>query len=119
LSSQGNGLALLAGAGAAALMLAIVAWAMLKYSRRLPIAQFFNWSAILIAILAVVLTGKGVAAIQEAGLIGVTPVPAAPSLPILGIAPTEEALGAQLGVLLVLILGFSRNRRRSAPVPAE
>ncbi|HEX9933373.1 MAG TPA: FTR1 family protein [Allosphingosinicella sp.] len=114
LSSQGNGLALLAGAAAAAVMLALVAWAMLKYSRRLPIAQFFNWSAILIAVLAVVLTGKGVAAIQEAGLIGVTPVPAAPSLPILGIAPTAEALGAQVAVLLILILGFGRNRRRPA-----
>ena len=117
LSSQGNGAALLAGAAAAALMLVVVAWAMLKYSRRMPITQFFNWSAILIAVLAVVLAGKGVAAIQEAGLIGITPVPAAPSIPILGIAPTAEALGAQLAVLLVLILGFGRNRRRAA-VPA-
>ena len=117
LSAQGNGAALAAGAGAAALMLALVAWAMLKYSRRLPIAQFFSWSALLIAVLAVVLTGKGVAAIQEAGLIGITPVAAAPSIPVLGIAPTAEALGAQLLVLLILILGFGRNRRRGA-VPA-
>ena len=117
LSAQGNGLALFLGGAAAAAMLAVVAWAMLKYSKRLPIAQFFNWSAILIAILAVVLIGKGVAAIQEAGLIGVTPIAAAPSIPILGIAPTAEALGAQLLVLLILIAGFARNRRRGA-VPA-
>ncbi|HYJ31191.1 MAG TPA: FTR1 family protein [Allosphingosinicella sp.] len=120
LSAQGNGLALLSGAAAAAFLLAIVAWAMLKYSRRLPIAQFFSWSAALIAVLAVVLTGKGVAAIQEAGVIGVTPVAAAPSIPVLGIAPTAEALGAQLLVLLILILGFGRNRRRTtALAPAE
>jgi high-affinity iron transporter len=117
LSAQGNALALLSGAAAAALLLAFVAWAMLKYSRRLPIAQFFGWSAALIAVLAVVLTGKGVAAIQEAGTIGVTPVAAAPSIPLLGIAPTAEALGAQLLVLLILIVGFGRNRRRGA-VPA-
>jgi len=117
LSAQGNGGVLLAGAGAAALMLAGVAWAMLKYSRRLPIATFFNWSALLIAVLAVVLTGKGVAAIQEAGVIGITPVAAAPSVPVLGIAPTAEALGAQFAVLLVLVIGFGRNRRRAA-VPA-
>jgi high-affinity iron transporter len=117
LSAQGNGSALFAGAGAAAVMLALVAWAMLKYSRRLPITQFFNWSAILIAVLAVVLTGKGVAAIQEAGVIGITPVAAAPSIPVLGVAPTAEALGAQLLVLLILIAGFARNRQRSA-VPA-
>jgi high-affinity iron transporter len=114
LSAQGNGLALFLGGLTAAAMLAVVAWAMLRYSKRLPIARFFNWSAILIAVLAVVLTGKGVAAIQEAGLIGVTPVPAAPSVPILGISPTAEALGAQLAVLLILLGGFGRNRRRGA-----
>jgi high-affinity iron transporter len=117
LSAQGNGLALLGGFASAALLLAFVAWAMLRYSRRLPIAQFFNWSAILIAVLAVVLTGKGVAAIQEAGLVGVTPVPGAPSLPILGITPTAEALGAQVAVLAILLVGFGRNRRRT-PKPA-
>jgi high-affinity iron transporter len=119
LSAQGNGLALFAGAAAAAVLLAIVAWAMLRYGRRLPIAQFFSWSALLIAVLAVVLTGKGVAAIQEAGLIGITPVPAAPSIPILGVAPTAEALGAQLAALAILLAGFGRNRRRSVLAPAE
>jgi high-affinity iron transporter len=117
LSSEGNRLALFAGAAAAAVMLTVVAWAMLKYSKRLPIATFFNWSAILIAILAVVLIGKGVAALQEAGTLGITPVHAAPSIPILGIAPTAEALGAQLAVLVILLAGFGRNKRRSA-VPA-
>ncbi|HEX8366067.1 MAG TPA: FTR1 family protein [Allosphingosinicella sp.] len=114
LSAQGDGLALLGGALTAAILLAMVAWAMMKYSRRLPIAQFFNWSALLIALLAIVLAGKGVAAIQEAGLIGVTPVESAPSVPILGIAPTAEALGAQVAVLLILLVGFGRNRRRGA-----
>ncbi|HEX8192692.1 MAG TPA: FTR1 family protein [Allosphingosinicella sp.] len=114
LSSEGNRAALFAGAAAAAVMLTAVAWAMLKYSKRLPIATFFNWSAILIAILAVVLIGKGVAALQEAGTLGITPVHAAPSIPILGIAPTAEALGAQLAVLVILLLGFGRNKRRSA-----
>jgi high-affinity iron transporter len=117
LSAQGDDLALLGGALAAAALLALVAWAMMKYSRRLPVTQFFNWSAVLIAVLAVVLVGKGVAAIQEAGLLGVTPVPTAPSIPVLGIAPTAEALGAQAAVLLILLLGFGRNRRRAA-VPA-
>jgi high-affinity iron transporter len=117
LSSEGNRLALFAGAAAAAVMLTVVAWAMLKYSKRMPIATFFNWSAILIAVLAVVLIGKGVAALQEAGTLGITPVHAAPSIPILGIAPTAEALGAQLAVLVILLVGFGRNKRRSA-VPA-
>ena len=119
LSSQGNGFALFLGAAAGAVLLAVVAWAMLRYGRQLPIAQFFSWSSILIAVLAVVLTGKGVAAIQEAGLIGVTPVPGAPSISVLGLTPTVEALGAQLALLVVLLLGFARNKRRVVPVAAE
>ncbi|HEX8571346.1 MAG TPA: cytochrome c/FTR1 family iron permease [Allosphingosinicella sp.] len=118
LSAQGNGGALFAGAAAAAVLLAIVAWAMLRYGRRMPIAQFFLWSSVLIALLAVVLAGKGVAAIQEAGMIGVTPVRAAPSVSVLGISPTAEALGAQAVVLAILVLGFLRNRRRAASEPA-
>jgi high-affinity iron transporter len=119
LSAQGDDLALLAGAATAAALLAAIAWAMLKYSRRLPITQFFLWSSVLIAVLAVVLTGKGVAALQEGGFFGITPLPRAPSIRMLGIAPTLEAIGSQIAVLLILIVGFARNRRRSEPVPAE
>ena len=48
-------------------LLAAIAWAMLRYSRKLPITEFFKYSAILIAILTVVLAGKGIGALQEAG----------------------------------------------------
>lgn len=111
LSAQGNGAALLAGAAAGILLLAIIAVAMLRFSRKLPIGKFFAYSALLIAMLTVVLTGKGVAALQEAGLLGVTPVPGAPTISWLGIFPTIEALLAQAAALLVLILGFANNRR--------
>ena len=65
--TQGNGGAMLAGAGSACVALAVIAWVILRYSRRLPISQFFAWSSLLIAALAVVLAGKGFAALQEAG----------------------------------------------------
>ena len=58
---------ILAGALTAVVLLAVIAWAMLRLSRTLPIGQFFRYSAILIAILAVILAGKGVGALQEAG----------------------------------------------------
>ena len=111
LSAQGNGLALLGGAAAAVALLAIVAVAMLRFSKRLPIGKFFSYSAILIAVLTVVLAGKGVAALQEAGMFGVTPVPGVPTVPILGLYPTAEALGAQVASLLALLIGFGWNRR--------
>src|SRR3546814_9050904 len=65
--TQGNGGAILGGAGTAMIVLGVIGWAMLRYSRKLPIAQFFAYSSALIAVLAVVLAGKGVAALQEAG----------------------------------------------------
>jgi len=109
--AQGNGLAMLGGAGAAAVLLAVLAWIMLRYSTRLPITQFFSWSAILIAILAIVLAGKGVAGLQEAGILGVVPLPGVPRIQMLGLFPTTETVLAQLLALAILIAGFWLNRK--------
>ncbi len=122
--TPGNGETILAGALSAVALLAAIAWAMLRYSRKLPITQFFGLSSILIAVLAVVLAGKGVGALQEAGLVPLTLIAGAPRISWLGIFPTAEALGAQLLTLLVLVYGFRANRRgsrssRAAPAAAE
>ena len=118
--TQDNGGTILAGALAGVVLLAAIAWVMLRLSRTLPIAQFFRYSAILIAILAVVLAGKGVGALQEAGVIGVTPVPGVPRLTMLGLFPTAEAIGAQLLMLAALTFGFrAAARPRRVPAPAE
>ena len=53
------------------------------------------FGARLIAVLAVVLAGKGVAALQEAGMVGVTPLAGLPRSPMLGLYPTLETLLAQ------------------------
>lgn len=57
--TQGGHAGMLAGALTAVAILAVVAWAMLAYSKRLPIGRFFSLSSILMAILSVVLIGKG------------------------------------------------------------
>ncbi len=72
LSNAGQGLWPLAGLVAGAAVLAVIAWVLLRTSRRLPIATFFSASSLLIAVLAVVLAGKGIAALQEAGWVPVT-----------------------------------------------
>ena len=113
LSAQGNVGALAAGGAVALALLAAIAFAMFRFSARLPIGKFFAYSSALIAVLAVVLAGKGIAAVQEAGLLGVTPLGRAPRVEVLGIYPTLEGLAAQAAVLLVLLLGFAWNRRAS------
>jgi len=111
--SQGNGGAILAGLLVGVLILAAIAVALLRYSRRLPIAKFFLVSSLFIAVLAFVLAGKGVAALQEAGVVGVHPI-AFPRIELLGIYPSEQSLLTQLVVVALAIGGFLLNRRSGA-----
>lgn len=113
-SEQASG-AILGGLLAGAVVLAGVAYWMLRMSKRLPIGQFFSASSILIAVLAVVLVGKGVAALQEAGWIAQALV-AAPRIEWLGIYPSWQSLLAQLTVAVVAMIGFLFNMRSPAPV---
>jgi len=108
--SQGNGAAILAGGGAAAVVLAGMAWAMLRYSRKLPITQFFAISSVLISVLAVVLAGKGISALQEAGWLSVSVIEF-PRIALLGIYPTLQGVLAQLLAVLIIALGVWYNRR--------
>ncbi len=107
--SQGGHVGMLAGALTAVAILAVIAWALLAYSKRLPIGRFFSWSSILMAVLSVVLVGKGVAALQEAGWIDVHPVSWVPRVEILGLYPTLEGLGVQLVTIAILAIGFVRT----------
>ena len=107
--------ALLAGVGVGAALLAAIAWAMLRYRARLPISQFFRYSSILMAVLAIILAGKGVAAIQEAGLLGVTPLAGVPEIDWIGLQPSVQVVLAQLAALAALVVGFALNRPGAKP----
>jgi high-affinity iron transporter len=48
---------------------------LLRTRRRPPIGSFFSASSALIGVLAIVLTGKGIAALQTAGWLAVSVVP--------------------------------------------
>ncbi len=112
--TQGNGAAMLAGAGSACVALAIIAWVLLGYSRRLPIARFFEYSSWLMAVLTVVLAGKGLSALQEAGVVGIVPLTAVPRVELVGLFPTVQTVAAQAAVGVVLFAGFWWNHRRGA-----
>src|SRR4028119_1290187 len=103
LSAQGSVGALIAGGAVGLALLAAIAVAMFRFSARLPIAKFFAYSSALIAILAVVLAGKGVAALQEAGWFAVTPLPGGPRVEILGLNPPLEGLAVQAATLVILL----------------
>lgn len=94
---------------AAAVVLALITWVILRFSVKLPIAKFFAYTTYLLLALAFVLAGKAVIAFQEAGWIVATPFPLPLNIDWLGMAATWQSLGAQLAVLVV----FWWYRRRS------
>jgi len=101
---QGNDRAILAGLATGVVCLMGVTVLLLRFSARLPIGKFFSASSWLVAVLAIVLTGKGVAALQEAGWIAPSAL-AAPRFELLGVYPSTIGLAAQ-AVVLVFVLGF-------------
>ncbi len=106
------------GIAAAVASLAAIAWAIFRYGVRLPLGPFFTATSLLLCALAVVLAGKGVAALQEAGAIPADPI-AFIRVPALGIFPTTQSVLAQALVLaaVVALLWYSRLAARHA-VPA-
>ena len=90
--------AVMAGIGVALLLLAIIGGAILRFSVRLPIGPFFAVTGWLLALMAVVFAGNGIAALQEAGVLNATFVRFI-SVPVLGIHPTMQGLVTQAAVL--------------------
>jgi high-affinity iron transporter len=118
MAAEGSVGSLVAGGLAGGAVLAAIAVAMLRFSQRLPIGKFFSYSSALVAILAVVLAGKGVAALQEAGLVSIHPLAALPRISLLGLFPTLQGVATQIATLLALLLGFAWNRRTSRRLAA-
>ena len=79
----------------------------------MPIGLFFSGCSILMALLAVVFTGHGVKALQEAGVMPTDPVSFV-TVQALGIYPNTQALTAQIVVLAIVIAGFFYGSRAAA-----
>ncbi len=64
-------------------------------------------------VLTVVLTGKGIAALQEAGFISVTPLPDFLQISMLGIFPAVQSILAQIVAMGVIAIGYWYNARKT------
>jgi high-affinity iron transporter len=102
-------LPVLGGVVGAAVTLAILGWLILRGSVRLPLGFFFGATSWLLALLAVVFVGKGIAALQEAGTLPLDPVNV-PSVPALGLYPNLQGLALQGLVILVIASVFAYSR---------
>lgn len=101
----------LGGIVVAAAALAVIGWAIFRYSVRLPIGPFFKVTSLLLVGLAIVFAGNGVKALQEAGVIGSTAVQFF-TVPLLGIYPSLQSLGAQLLALALVLVGWRGTRNQ-------
>jgi len=115
-AGDGGQAAVLGGMMLAVVTLAAIGCAIFKYSVRLPIGPFFTAMSGLLALLAFVFAGHGIAALQEAGVMRATVLNFDP-VPLLGIYPSVEAISAQL--VVAALIGFGLwNARRGAMATA-
>jgi hypothetical protein len=82
-------------------VLVVVYIAISRFGVRLPLKPFFGITSAFLYYMAFVFAGKGIAELQEGGLLPTTILPGGPRLPSLGIYPTVESLAAP-GILLLL-----------------
>jgi high-affinity iron transporter len=100
------------GIAAATVLLALIGGLILRYSVRLPIGPFFSVASSLLAVMAVIFVGNGIAALQAAGVLDVTNVRFV-SLPLLGIHPTVQSLVPQALILALIAGGIWSNREKA------
>jgi len=103
LASAGSALPVLVGMLVGGVALALVYFAINRWGVKIPLKPFFGVTSAFLYYMAFVFAGKGIAELQEGGVIGTSILPWAPRLPALGIYPTMESLALQ-GVLLLLLL---------------
>jgi high-affinity iron transporter len=102
-SSGGSGgtAPVLAGIAAGAVGLVAVYFVINQLGMRVAMKPFFAVTGAMLYYMAFVFAGKGVAELQEGGVVGLTVVEGVPRIPVLGIYPTLESLALQ-GLFLIL-----------------
>jgi high-affinity iron transporter len=114
--SQAGAVVLGFGVGVAGLVVVYILYQ--RLGRRLPLRQFFLVTGGLLYYLAVVFAGKGVAALQSAGVVRTTLVPWVPRIDALGVYPTAESLAAQAVLIFCAVYAAFIAMRPSAPAEA-
>jgi high-affinity iron transporter len=117
-----------AGMGLATVVLAGVAWAVLKMGRKLPVKRFLTVALVIVMLTSVAVLGNAMRALQEAAILDLHFLDSWPSLPIFlaqatGYYPTLPSVLAQGALLLVYLVGaiftYGYAERRRAALAAS
>ena len=104
---------------AVGLVILVVIYLLIQFAAvRIPLRPFFTVTSLLMAFMAVTFAGAGIAELQEADVVSLTPVNGFPTLDLLGIYPRVENLAAQAIVLAIIVglyfFGKARLAREAA-----
>ncbi len=110
--TQGQGM-IVTGLAVATGALMLLAWLILRFSTRLPLRQFFAVTGVFMFVLAVIFAGKGIAALQEVGLLSSQHVNF-PRIDLLGVYPNLEGLSVQLILIVIAVFLLLRNGRNGS-----
>ncbi|MGB1763252.1 FTR1 family protein [Alloalcanivorax xenomutans] len=97
------------GFGAAVVALAVVCVLIFRIGMKLPLGLFFKATSLILLVLSVILLGKGVAALQEAGILNARYLPL-PTIEWLGFFPTVQGALAQAAAIVLAVLMWLRSR---------
>ncbi len=87
-------------------ILLVVYFAINRFGVRLPLKPFFAVTSAFLYYMAFVFVGKGIAELQEGGLIGSTFISDGPRVPAMGIYPTIESLSGQALMVLLAVVAL-------------
>jgi high-affinity iron transporter len=88
----------------------LLAWALVRFSARLPLRTIFGATSIVMIAMAVVLAGKGARALQEIGALTVTQALFDYQIDLLGFFPTVETLLSQAAIATLAAVLWFRAR---------
>jgi len=97
---------LVSGIVTAFAVLAVLFWIIVNTTQRLPLRAVFLVTSLFLFLMGLKFVGEGLQEFQEQALIPYDMAPGAGWLTALGLNPTWEALGAQIVVVLIAVLGI-------------
>lgn len=111
LKSAGSNAGIFSALVAVGLIISGIGYVFNRMSQKIPVRQLFRYSSFMLAVLALILIGKGVRSLQEAGYVDIASLSINWNVPLLGFYSTWPTIIAQFLILGVIIgLWYYSNR---------
>jgi high-affinity iron transporter len=93
--------------------LAVVCFLFFRIGMKLPLSLFFRVTSLVLLVLSVVLLGRGIAALQEAGVLNAYYL-GVPTIEWLGFFPTVQGVLAQAVAVVLGVVLWVRGSKQQA-----